>query len=60
MTTDTSASADPVAALILSPLGRASGGHMNPAVSFARRLLGVFPRRAVVPGCSRPRRPGWG
>jgi glycerol uptake facilitator-like aquaporin len=38
-----------VPALILTPLGKASGGHMNPAMSFAMWWLGVFPRRAVIP-----------
>jgi glycerol uptake facilitator-like aquaporin len=38
-----------IPALILTPLGRASGGHMNPAISFGMWWLGVFPRRAVVP-----------
>jgi glycerol uptake facilitator-like aquaporin len=38
-----------IPALILSPLGKASGGHMNPAISFAMWWIGVFPRRAVVP-----------
>jgi glycerol uptake facilitator-like aquaporin len=35
--------------LILSPLGRASGGHMNPAISCGMWWMGVFPGRAVVP-----------
>jgi glycerol uptake facilitator-like aquaporin len=35
--------------LILSPLGRASGAHMNPAVSFAMAGFGVFPRTFVAP-----------
>ena len=38
-----------IPALILTPLGKASGGHMNPAISFGMWWLGVFPRRAVVP-----------
>jgi glycerol uptake facilitator-like aquaporin len=38
-----------IPALILSPLGQASGGHMNPAISFGMWWIGVFPRRAVVP-----------
>jgi glycerol uptake facilitator-like aquaporin len=38
-----------IPALILTPLGRASGGHMNPAISFGMWWLGVFPRRAVIP-----------
>lgn len=36
-------------ALILSPLGKASGGHMNPAISFGMWWFGVFPRRSVIP-----------
>jgi glycerol uptake facilitator protein/aquaporin Z len=35
--------------LILSPLGRASGGHANPAISLAMWLFGVFPRAGVIP-----------
>lgn len=38
-----------VSGLILSPLGRASGGHMNPAISLAMWRFGVFPGRAVLP-----------
>jgi glycerol uptake facilitator-like aquaporin len=38
-----------IPALILSPLGRTSGGHMNPAISFGMWWLGVFPGRAVIP-----------
>jgi glycerol uptake facilitator-like aquaporin len=38
-----------IAALILSPLGRASGGHMNPAISLAMWRFGVFPGTAVLP-----------
>jgi glycerol uptake facilitator-like aquaporin len=38
-----------LAALILSPLGKASGGHMNPAISLAMWLFGVFPGAGVVP-----------
>jgi len=38
-----------IPALVLSPLGRASGGHMNPAISFGMWWLGVFARRAVIP-----------
>ncbi|MBD0676688.1 MIP/aquaporin family protein [Streptomyces sp. CBMA156] len=36
-------------ALILSPSGRYSGGHLNPAVTVALWLLGAFPGRAVLP-----------
>ncbi|MEV4539883.1 aquaporin [Asanoa sp. NPDC049518] len=35
--------------LILSPLGRRSGGHMNPAVTVALWLMDAFPRRGVLP-----------
>jgi glycerol uptake facilitator-like aquaporin len=35
--------------LILTPLGRRSGGHMNPAVTVALWLMGVFPGRSVLP-----------
>ena len=38
-----------LAGLILSPLGRASGGHMNPAISLAMWRFGVFPGVAIVP-----------
>ncbi|MCN9244392.1 aquaporin [Streptomyces sp. RY43-2] len=38
-----------IAALILSPPGRMTGGHMNPAISFATWRFGVFPGVAVVP-----------
>jgi hypothetical protein len=37
-----------LAGLILSPLGKASGGHLNPAISLAMWRLGVFPRRGVL------------
>jgi uncharacterized membrane protein YeaQ/YmgE (transglycosylase-associated protein family) len=37
-----------LAGLILSPLGRASGGHLNPAISLAMSRLGVFPGRTVL------------
>jgi glycerol uptake facilitator protein/aquaporin Z len=36
-------------ALILSPPGRRSGGHMNPAVTTALWLVDAFPGRSVVP-----------
>lgn len=35
--------------LILSPPGRRSGAHLNPAVSLALWLMCAFPGRAVVP-----------
>ncbi|MFD9560708.1 MIP/aquaporin family protein [Streptomyces sp. NPDC059994] len=35
--------------LILSPPGRGSGAHLNPAVSVALWLMRAFPGRAVVP-----------
>jgi glycerol uptake facilitator-like aquaporin len=38
-----------LASLIKSPPGHESGGHMNPAVSFAMWRFGVFPGSAVVP-----------
>jgi glycerol uptake facilitator-like aquaporin len=38
-----------LAGLILSPLGRASGGHTNPAISLAMWRFGVFPRAGVIP-----------
>ncbi len=38
-----------VAGLILSPPGRASGGHMNPAISLAMWRFGVFPGVGVLP-----------
>jgi len=38
-----------IAGLILSPPGRASGGHMNPAISLAMWRFGVFPAAAVPP-----------
>jgi glycerol uptake facilitator-like aquaporin len=38
-----------ITGLILSPLGRITGGHMNPAISFAMWQFGVFPGAGVVP-----------
>jgi len=38
-----------LAGLILSPPGRASGGHTNPAISLAMWRFGVFPGAGVVP-----------
>ena len=38
-----------IAGLILSPPGRATGGHMNPAISLAMWRFGVFPDAGVVP-----------
>ncbi|GGT33383.1 MIP/aquaporin family protein [Streptomyces chromofuscus] len=38
-----------VTGLILSPPGKQSGGHMNPAISLAMWRFGVFPGAAVVP-----------
>jgi glycerol uptake facilitator-like aquaporin len=38
-----------IAGLILSPAGRVTGGHMNPAISFAMWRFGVFPGVGVVP-----------
>jgi len=38
-----------LAGLILSRPGKISGGHMNPAVSFAMWRLGVLPGACVVP-----------
>ncbi|MFF3565283.1 MIP/aquaporin family protein [Streptomyces sp. NPDC002574] len=35
--------------LILSPPGRRSGGHTNPAVTVALWLMDAFPRRGVLP-----------
>jgi glycerol uptake facilitator protein/aquaporin Z len=36
-------------ALILTPLGKRSGGHMNPAVTVILWLMKAFPRRDVLP-----------
>jgi glycerol uptake facilitator protein/aquaporin Z len=38
-----------LAGLILSPPGRASGGHTNPAISLAMWRFGVFPGVGVIP-----------
>ena len=38
-----------LAGLILTPPGRASGGHMNPAISLAMWRFGVFPGAGVIP-----------
>ncbi|MFG3206645.1 MIP/aquaporin family protein [Streptomyces sp. NPDC048192] len=38
-----------ITALILSPWGRRSGGHMNPAVTVAVWLMDVFPGVSVLP-----------
>src|SRR5258705_3144478 len=38
-----------LAGLILSPPGKASGGHMNPAISLAMWRFGVFPGAGVMP-----------
>jgi glycerol uptake facilitator-like aquaporin len=38
-----------VASLILSPAGRMSGGHMNPAISLAMWRFGVFPVAGLLP-----------
>lgn len=35
--------------LILSPLGKRSGGHMNPAVTLTLWLMKLFPGRSVLP-----------
>jgi glycerol uptake facilitator-like aquaporin len=36
-------------ALIKSPLGKISGGHTNPAISFAMWRFGVFPAAGILP-----------
>lgn len=38
-----------LAALILSPPGRRSGGHMNPCITAALWLMDAFPGESVVP-----------
>ena len=38
-----------LAGLILSPLGKVSGGHLNPAISLAMWRLGVFSGWSVLP-----------
>jgi glycerol uptake facilitator-like aquaporin len=38
-----------LAGLILSPPGKISGGHVNPAISLAMWCFGVFPGAGVVP-----------
>src|ERR1700745_1976732 len=35
--------------LIKSPLGKVSGGHTNPAISFAMCRFGVFPAAGILP-----------
>src|ERR1700722_12210128 len=35
--------------LIKSPLGKISGGHTNPAISFAMWRFGVFPAAGILP-----------
>ncbi|MFG2480911.1 MIP/aquaporin family protein [Streptomyces fagopyri] len=35
--------------LVLTPPGRRSGGHMNPAVTVSLWLMGAFPGRSVLP-----------
>ncbi|MEU1529547.1 MIP/aquaporin family protein [Streptomyces fagopyri] len=35
--------------LVLTPPGRRSGGHMNPAVTVSLWLMGAFPGRGVLP-----------
>jgi glycerol uptake facilitator-like aquaporin len=47
-----------ITGLILSPLGRITGGHMNPAISFAMWRFGVSRERVwcpiSLPNCSGP------
>jgi glycerol uptake facilitator protein/aquaporin Z len=38
-----------IAGLIKSPMGKISGGHMNPAISLAMWRFGVFPGAGIVP-----------
>jgi glycerol uptake facilitator-like aquaporin len=38
-----------IAGLIMSPPGKATGGHMNPAISLAMWRFGVFPGIGVAP-----------
>lgn len=38
-----------LAGLIMSPAGRISGGHMNPAISLGMWRFGVFPGSGVLP-----------
>jgi glycerol uptake facilitator-like aquaporin len=38
-----------LAGLIKSPLGKISGGHTNPAISFAMWRFGVFPAAGILP-----------
>jgi glycerol uptake facilitator-like aquaporin len=38
-----------IAGLIMSPAGRTTGGHMNPAISLAMWRFGVFPGIGVAP-----------
>jgi len=38
-----------LAGLIVSPLGKASGGHLNPAISLAMWRFGAFPGWSVLP-----------
>ena len=38
-----------LAGLIVSPLGKVSGGHLNPAISLAMWRFGVFSKRSVLP-----------